>query len=299
MAVAPGKLILLGEHSAVFGYPAVGIPLPLYTRVDLLPRMKQGLFPGMAREQVPVLQSLVDSLPGGPDPDRISIGIRSGLPPGAGLGSSAALCTALVRAFFPGLDDRGVWERAHRAEKIFHGHPSGIDTGLSALAGPLIFHPAQGILPRISPVSYGPSWLVVCALPRSDSTRNLIAQIKARHDSRDPVILTGLSLLGNNAATLIQRTGAISPQVFGGLCTSSQEVLAGWGLSLPVLDDFLAESPRWDARGGKFSGAGGGGAFFTVYSSRKEAENGKAHTIQWFGERGVSLLMEPLILRGV
>ena len=62
----------------------------------------------------------------------IKVSIDTNLPPSRGLGSSAAMAVAFVRASFDYLDeplsDEMLIEEANWAERIAHGKPSGIDT---------------------------------------------------------------------------------------------------------------------------------------------------------------------------
>ena len=75
--------------------------------------------------------------------------VTSTLPIGAGLGSSAALCTAAAGAILSGLNgvplDQTLTEQvtkwAFSAEHIFHGTPSGIDNYVSANGGAVHYSP--------------------------------------------------------------------------------------------------------------------------------------------------------------
>ena len=60
------------------------------------------------------------------------IKIQANLPPSRGLGSSAAVAVAFIRASYDYLElplsDEELLENADWAERIAHGKPSGIDT---------------------------------------------------------------------------------------------------------------------------------------------------------------------------
>ena len=102
---------------------------------------------------------------------RCSVRIDSDVARGVGFGSSAALCGALARAALAHAgaaaeqDDRA-WSLAHDAERLFHGTPSGIDTGLALMNGMHAFLPRAPRLPVREPFLTAPVHLVVAAVPR-------------------------------------------------------------------------------------------------------------------------------------
>jgi len=102
-ASAPGKIILSGEHSVVYGYPALVSAINLRLIVD-----KSG-------------------------------NINSKIPIGCGMGSSAALAVASSALKFaaksPKLDLEKINDLAYEIEKKQHGYPSGVDNTISAYGG--------------------------------------------------------------------------------------------------------------------------------------------------------------------
>jgi mevalonate kinase len=198
----PGKLILLGEHAAVYHRPALVAAIDLrlharFTRRDS-PRVMLDLTDLGHREETPWPEVLAygaaarerwaayDERPGperfgalrGDDPAHVAkvalaeaaehlvrlgialpglaLAVRSDLPIGSGFGSSAALGAAAVAGLLR-LADAGtglpetaaIEEIALRAERLQHGHPSGVDTA-TALAGGVLWarRTPGGILER-------------------------------------------------------------------------------------------------------------------------------------------------------
>lgn len=142
---APGKIHLLGEHSVVYGRPALlsAVNRRLYVEV------KSQNFDGINIETsennnlVKQIISLfknafkIDKLP------PLQIKITSQIPIGSGMGSSAAISAALIGALMKFV--KNIWnpnrinELAYEAEKIAHGNPSGADN-TTVIFGGLVWY---------------------------------------------------------------------------------------------------------------------------------------------------------------
>lgn len=92
-ASAPGKCILFGEHAVVYGHPAIALAIDQRMSLTINPA-KQWRLDGMPLdfERHPHIQNLKERL--WADGPPLSIMIETDIPPGSGLGSSAALSVA-------------------------------------------------------------------------------------------------------------------------------------------------------------------------------------------------------------
>ncbi len=306
-----GKLLLFGEHAAVYGHPAVGLTLNDSTSVDLTitgSREWEYHIANRNREAAQDRKVLADLLLCFEQilPAKIGRGIieiESSIPGGLGFGSSAALCTAFSSAFYavmqtgnsPHTDRkretlqsrdesrRTIWEWSHRAEKLFHGTPSGIDTGLSLMRGLYRFLPGPPLLPLAERLNSFPLHLVIGAVPRTKSTSALVSGIRGRIDGGDRDLLKMLNRLGelSEAAVNIFRSNDGSKIVeLGVLARHAHDLLSKLGLSSPDLNFLLDEGYKAGALGGKLSGAGGGGAFFLFMPDRETALSAKDRIFQ-------------------
>ncbi len=281
------KLILFGEHAAVYGHPAIGVSLAPCLTVRLgNRRLAVWDLAAVAEEDrgqvLAVLARMEVLLPDLAAAARCSVRIESEVPRGVGFGSSAALCTALAMAAIrhaggsrePGRaweTDRA-WELAHDAERLFHGSPSGVDTGLSLLGGLIAFRPRPPGLPDYEVLRRAPLWLVTAAVPRDDACRALIAGLGERMRAGDPAVRDAIAALGRIASDAREAlAGGGGAPIIGALAEEAMRELRGVGLSTPGLDSLLAAGKRAGALGGKLSGAGGGGAFFLVADSARAA----------------------------
>lgn len=293
-----GKLLLFGEHAAVLGYPALGLSLRRGIEIELEPRAEESHWSLEAREAGDgeiaraVMRRVGEAVADLPRGGRIRV--EADLPEGRGFGSSAALCVALAEASLQAagspevLRHRGlVWAIAHHAEGYFHGSPSGIDTGLASLGGLIAFAPRPPELPEFRRLEAPPLQLLVGSLPRRGLARDLIAGIKARasiEGSDEDGRLRRLGALSASAEGLLGRRelreGELAEEL-GGLAREAEAELSRLGLVDEGTALLLAEAERAGACGGKMSGAGGGGAFWLAYPSRKDALRG----LKLLGER--------------
>lgn len=284
-----GKLLLFGEHAAVYGYPAMGVALPLEITVETAPAIGWERPPLPAREGRLIdaaIMALPEAVGHHVEPQRLTI--TSTLPMSRGFGSSAAFSVALLHAIAaralrkagPEKHAQALWSLANRLETVFHGTPSGIDTGLSVLGGAQAFRPAPPHLPRATAVSLPVCHLVVGWLPRTLGTAELVGGIRERIAEGDRSTQTAMDRLGALSADVVtdieHRGPALPVGKLGGYARGAQELLRGLGISTPELDDALEILERNGAAGAKLSGGGGGGAFFGVFADGGDAARAAA-----------------------
>jgi mevalonate kinase len=285
-----GKLLLFGEHAAVYGYPAVGMSLPEGITVTLgdtvLPDWNLDTVAESDRTGVRgILSRMKETVSGFAGRGGCDVNIESHLARNAGFGSSAALCGAFARAALdhvgrpehantPAHDVTRAWAIAHDAERLFHGTPSGVDTGLALLGGTCVLTPRPPGLPDYGRVTPRGLCLVVGAVPRDAACAALIAGLGARLKSGDAAARNSIDVLGSisaEAAAVLAAEGEGCTMRLGALADKAMEQLRLLGLSTPELDRVLATARAAGSIGGKLSGAGGGGAFYAIARDQEAA----------------------------
>lgn len=256
---AGGKLILCGEHAVVYGHPAIALGVDRGTRVTM--REVDGALrvvdaDGHALDD-PRLREAVATL----IPEGWEVRVSSELPIGRGMGSSAALAVALVRAEADArgltLTAEGVHERAFAVERKFHGNPSGIDHAVAARGGVVRYRRTlEG--PEITPLPV-PDWaLVVLDSGEEGNTAALVAGVGARRPGIDPL----LDRIGEVVTEAEKHLH--DPVAVGRLLLENHALLVAIGVSTPRLNDLVAAAVQCGATGAKLAGAGGGGVVIAL-----------------------------------
>ncbi|HEX9923447.1 MAG TPA: mevalonate kinase [Anaerolineae bacterium] len=276
-ATAPGKVILFGEHAVVYGRPAIAVPvLDVQTQVSLEPAAAaQGI-----RMIAVDLDRDFDLAVADPDdplalivhltlahlgqtkvPD-ITLTITSTIPLGRGLGSGAAVSTAIGRAlaafFERAIPPAQISALVYEVEKHHHGTPSGIDNTVVAFAQPVYFIKGR----PIKRIQVGqPFTLVVGDTGQVAPTHTVVGDVRRRWQAdreRYEGYFDEIGAIVQQARVAIEE-GLTGPEAIGKLMNDNQELLETIGVSSPELDHLVAAARQAGALGAKLSGAGGGG----------------------------------------
>ena len=285
-----GKILLFGEHAAVYGYPALGLSLPWTTTVKIAKSEKRHweiplLAPSQSSQLLKLIHYLEKTFPAIKKLGALKIMIESDIPMGVGFGSSAALCVAMVKAGLSLIAEQviqktigrslgSVWELAHRAEQLFHGRPSGIDTCISLMGNLRSFKFTKRGLPQNSEITGSPFYLVVGAIPRVGNTGEHIKAVAKLARAGDKTVRKAIAELGaiaSQATQLLKKYRTETTIKLGELANIAQEILCQLNLSTELLERILKKGIAAGATGGKLSGSGGGGAFYLFARSLESA----------------------------
>jgi mevalonate kinase len=287
-ATAPGKVILFGEHSVVYGGPAVVLAIDRRAKVVAAKREDtkvyidadnlgfSGYFEGdvyhavrgkvwRGRNLAALNVTARKTMEHLGVKSGLNLKVRSMIPIAVGLGSSAAINVATVgavdRLFEGGLDKEIISSLAFEGETIIHGKPSGVDNNISTFGGVMSYERGQGFK------TYefkGKLPFIIGNTMRRRSTRKMVEYVAALKD-RNPQAMTEVI----NTMAYIARDGLktlleIDMNRLGDLMNINHGLLAGIGVSTMKLETLVHTARKNGALGAKLTGAGGGGCIVAV-----------------------------------
>jgi hydroxymethylglutaryl-CoA reductase len=274
-----GKVILLGEHAVVYGRHALACPIPLAMRAVvedgdqgvqlLIPRWgieyQLAKPPEQRRSFERAAGAIMDQL--GLDDRPIRIEVFPDVPRGMGLGGSAALAVAIIRAldlhFRLGLSDEEINKLAFESEQIAHGEPSGIDNTVATYGQPLLYR--KGTPPLVEPLHVAkPLSLVVGMTHKEGLTATTVARVREARD-RNPRLYE--KVFDDIDALALQAVAALRDcdvPALGELMNICQGLLNALQVSTPELERLIGIARRAGAVGAKLTGGGGGGAMIAL-----------------------------------
>ncbi|MEN9810585.1 MAG: hypothetical protein RLZZ488_2152 [Pseudomonadota bacterium] len=295
---ACGKVILIGEHAAVDGHPAIALPLreqSLRVELKLSEQIESndenicsdwnscwqlnqsGVVTQIAHaEKIRLTQSLelaLKLLTGGsaqltdfsPQP----IVIDSRIPLGAGMGGSAALSAALIRALAQALgmtpSAQEVGWLANELDGMFHGRASGLDAATVVSDSIISFEKSSGS----SRIANGQAfWLLLIDTGERTPTRDMVMRVAALRE-RSPETVAGCF---STLATLAGRCRELIPKgeivEVASLLTQAHQQLQLLKVSTPALDACVEDLLAAGAVGAKLTGGGGGGLALGLFINR-------------------------------
>ena len=265
--VSHSKIILMGEHSVVYGYPAIAIPLKNIQMKCIVERSRVPFFHNEKDTLSTAVHTALKYL--SRKNENIKYKIISDIPPKRGMGSSAAVSIAAIRGvldyFNRKVDSITLEKLVNEAEIIAHNTPSGLDAKTCLSDSAIKFIKNKGF--KNIDINLG-AYLLIADTGIHGHTRDAIMNIKN---------------MGNKALPMLEKLGKLTEETekfieikdvvnIGKNMISAHEELKMLGVSIEKSDILVKTAIDEGAYGAKMSGGGLGGCIIALMESREKAE---------------------------
>ena len=280
---AAGKVILLGEHAVVYDRHALALPLETALSATIV-EAKAGIKLSIrdwdfeqsftinqpTKGAAAVLALIMRQL--GVQDRGFYIRVRSRIPAAMGLGSSAALAVAIIRAFDNLLDlnmgNAAVDRLAFECEKLAHGTPSGIDNNIAAFGEPVLFTKSSATRTKPIQLSEAPP-IVIASSGIRGVTKEQVAGVRSRYEKNTQLYETVFDEIDEISLAGAHALKKCDYDTLGSLMNVCHGLLNALQVSIPELEKMVHIARSNGAIGAKLTGAGGGGSIVALCPDRK------------------------------
>lgn len=278
-----GKVILIGEHSVVYGKDALALPikaLNITTTVEQSPEIKSLMI--TARYQGSYLQAPVEynglkyifetlnKLANNSTPLKVTY--TGEIPMERGFGSSAVVALGTTKALDKylnlNLSKKKIMEITNHAEMINHGKASGLDAATVNSNYIVFFNKKVG--PRPLSQKLGATLLIMDTGELGNTKQAVeLVRNKIQSNQTEANKINRLGELATQTKELWTKKDAPS---IGKIFNEAEEILASFGISTERINQICKIAQENDAFGVKLSGGGLGGIVIALCDNKKTAQ---------------------------
>lgn len=284
LGAAHGKIILVGEHSVVYNEPAIAIPFTsatvevIITKISGDSTVNSIYHTGKILDAPESLNNLIKTINAvclylNKPTNNMHIHIDSNIPAERGMGSSAAVATALVRAMFTyfeaELTDELLYRFVSISEKIAHGNPSGLDATVVSSKQAVYFTRSEA---TEFFDSHLPGYLVIADTGDEGETIGAVSDVGKlvkNKNTNGQKLITELGNLTKKARQLIEKKNL---NQLGEILSKAQTRLNKLTVSNDKLDTLVDAAMKNGAIGAKLTGGGRGGCMIALADQAETAE---------------------------
>ncbi len=261
---APAKVILSGEHGVVYGKPALAsaINLRLTCTIEGTATIKDKNI-RFVTDQVKSYIRRNHNFPDKPDPKVV---VKSEIPSGRGLGSSAAYSVAVAAAVYEyytgqAADKSIVNDIAYRIEKKFHTNPSGVDVSASCHGGLIYYRKEFEFLKTISalnikiPKKIEDGLFLIDSGKPKESTAKMVQMVGKKYNGSPDAYRSYFENMERITKRMVVALVKEDSLLFVDSIKESQKILSKIGVVSEKAQNILKKLTPYGA--GKITGAGG------------------------------------------
>lgn len=280
---AYGKVILIGEHSVVYGEPAISIPfLPAKTEVVVRESLGEvkidcDFYKGTlknSKEDLYGVRTIVEKIVYDLKKELINfnIQINTTIPVERGMGSSAAVAVAVTKGLYDFFDIKLPLEDLIKytdiSEKIIHGNSSGLDA--ATIIGEKSLYYIKG--EKFMPFKFNlDSYLIVADSGEIGNTKKAVEGVRNllnRDYINTKKIIKDLGKLSKDAKYFMENNKSVE---LGEVMLKSQKKLYSLNVSNEKLDSLVSRAMKEGAFGAKLTGGGQGGSMIALGKDKETA----------------------------
>ena len=259
------KIILIGEHSVVYGYPAIAIPLKKIEIECVVEEAITSFFYNNTDTLSVAVFTALRHLK--KENAKIKYKVVSQIPPKRGMGSSAAVSIAAIRAVFDyfeeNLDDELLEKLVHTAEIVAHKTPSGLDAKTCLSDKAIKFIKNKGF----SYIDLNlDAYLVIADTGIYGNTSEAIQNVKNLGSKAD-ISLKKLGELTDEITKILTKNIESKEEKvdkIGKIMTKANTELGNLNITIEKTDLFVKTAIENGASGAKISGGGLGGCVIAL-----------------------------------
>ncbi|MGT2935952.1 mevalonate kinase [Streptococcus castoreus] len=264
---AHSKIILMGEHSVVYGYPAIALPLKdIEVICHIFPAEKPLTFDFYDTLSTAIYAAL-DYLQQLQEP--IAYEIVSQVPQKRGMGSSAAVSLAAIRAVFSyfqkPLSDGLLEILVNKAEIIAHTNPSGLDAKTCLSDHAIKFIRNIGFETIVIDLN---AFLIIADTGIHGHTREAVDKVAQFEEANLP----HLARLGFLTEAVEKAINQKDKAAIGQFMIQAHDCLKAIGVSVSKTDQLVAVALEAGALGAKMTGGGLGGCMIALADTKANAD---------------------------
>lgn len=263
---APAKIILSGEHAVVYGKPALITALDLRLSVTVAVSNRAHESEALAKIRALAADYLRRKRMNHRDTATYRAHIKSKIPSGRNLGSSAALSVAASAAYLHALTDREPTREminavAYEAEKHFHGNPSGADNSTSCFGGLIYYRKEFEFLKHISalhaklPDAIASHLLIIQTGKPKESTAEMVAAVGRKYNESPDVMEAAMNAIERATKKMTLAITGENPTLFAEAVVENQKQLEVIGVISERAKEILVSLAPYGV--GKVTGGGG------------------------------------------